>query len=50
MVGKSTAAQLFVARLVVVLAVVLVLLGLAWHGFSAEVNQRIWHDIAERPG
>lgn len=38
------------AWLVIVLVGVLVALGLAWYGFSAEVHQRIWHDIAERPG
>jgi len=35
---------------VVVLAAVLIVLGLAWYGFSVEVHQRIWRDIAERPG
>jgi hypothetical protein len=38
------------AWLVIVLAVALVVLGLARYGFSAEVHQRIWHDIAQRPG
>jgi hypothetical protein len=38
------------AWLVVVLTATLVVLGLAWYGFSAEVHQRIWRDIAERPG
>jgi hypothetical protein len=38
------------AWLVVVLAVGLIVLGAAWYGFSAEVHQRIWRDIAERPG
>ena len=28
----------------------LLLLGLIWYGFSAEVHQRVWKDIAERPG
>jgi hypothetical protein len=27
----------------------LLLLGLIWYGLSAEVHQRIWKDIAERP-
>jgi hypothetical protein len=35
---------------VVVLVAVLIVLGLAWYGFSAEVHQRIWRDMAERPG
>jgi hypothetical protein len=38
------------AWLVVALAVGLIGLGAAWYGFSAEVHQRIWRDIAERPG
>jgi hypothetical protein len=38
------------AWLVVVLTAVLVVLGFAWYGFSFEVHQRIWRDIAERPG
>jgi hypothetical protein len=35
---------------VVVLAAVLIVLGFAWYGFSADVHHRIWRDIAERPG
>jgi hypothetical protein len=38
------------AWLVVALAVALIVLGFALYGFSAEVHQRIWRDIAERPG
>jgi hypothetical protein len=38
------------AWLVVAITAALVVLGLAWYGFSAEVHQRIWRDIAERPG
>lgn len=33
---------------VVVLTAVLLALGLAWHGFSADVHQRFWQDIADR--
>jgi hypothetical protein len=40
----------FMAWTVVVLAVVLILLGFVWYGFSADVHNRIWHNIAERPG
>ena len=35
---------------VVVIAAVLVALGLVWYGFSPEVHDRIWRDIAQRPG
>lgn len=38
------------AWLVVAITAALVVLGFAWYGFSVEVHQRIWHDIAERPG
>lgn len=38
------------AWLVVAITAALVVLGLAWYGFSIEVHQRIWRDIAERPG
>jgi hypothetical protein len=38
------------AWLVVAITAALVVLGLAWYGFSAEVHQRIWRDMAERPG
>ena len=33
----------------VVLAAVLIVLGFAWYGFSADVHHRIWRDIVERP-
>ncbi|MET0530647.1 MAG: hypothetical protein ABW003_20325 [Microvirga sp.] len=35
---------------VVVLTASLVMLGFARYGFSTEAQQRIWHDIVERPG
>jgi hypothetical protein len=38
------------AWIVVALAGVLVVWGFAQYGFSTEVHQRIWRDIAERPG
>lgn len=28
----------------------LLLLGLVWYGFSADVRQRVWRDIVDRPG
>ena len=40
----------FLAWLAVGLTVAFILLGAFWYGFSAEVQQRIWHDIANRPG
>jgi len=50
MAGTATSSQLLVARVVAVVAVVLVVLGLFWYGLSAEVLGRIGRDIAERPG
>jgi hypothetical protein len=39
-----------VARLAVLLIVVLGVVGAVWYGFSAEVRQRIWQDLLDRPG
>jgi hypothetical protein len=49
MADTTTPTQLMLARLVVVAAAILVVLGLVLHGFSAEVHERIWRDIAARP-
>lgn len=38
-----------IARLVVVLLALLVVAGIAWHGISIGVFQRIWLDLIERP-
>ena len=38
------------AQLVVALMIAFVALGLAWYGFSAEVRERIWRQLVERPG
>lgn len=50
----STASPSFTARILAWLAVGLtaafILLGAIWYGFSSEVHQRIWQDIANRPG
>ena len=34
--------------LAVALALALMVLGIAWYGFSVEVHQRFWQDIADR--
>jgi hypothetical protein len=39
----------FLARLVIVLAIVLIVVGLLWHGVTVEAFQRFWHDLIERP-
>jgi hypothetical protein len=42
--------QVLLAGLVVVLVIALIALGLIWYDFSAEIHQRIWRDIFNRPG
>jgi hypothetical protein len=37
------------AKLVLVLAVVLIVAGVVWHGVTAESLRRFWHDLVERP-
>jgi hypothetical protein len=39
----------FLARLVIVLAIFLIVVGLLWHGVTVEAFQRFWHDLIERP-
>jgi hypothetical protein len=50
MAATVTKSQIVLAWLGVILTSALVLLGLVWYGFSAEVQARIWRDIVERPG
>jgi hypothetical protein len=38
------------AWIVIVLAVIMIVLGLAWYGFSLDVHNRIWRDMADRTG
>lgn len=49
MADTVTANQLLLARLVVIIAAVLVGLGLFWYGLSTEVLGRIGRNIVERP-
>lgn len=37
-------------RAVAFLALTLILLGALWYGLSSEVLQRMWQDLADRPG
>jgi hypothetical protein len=37
------------AKLVLLLAVVLLVAGVVWHGVTGEVLRRFWHDLVERP-
>ena len=37
------------AKLVIVLAIVLIVAGVLWNGVTVEAFQRFWHDLVERP-
>src|SRR5262245_63815396 len=37
------------AKLVIVLAIVLLVAGVVWHGVTGEALRRFWHDLVERP-
>src|SRR6478735_1717086 len=37
------------AKLVIVLAIVLLVSGVVWHGVTGEVLRQFWHDLIERP-
>jgi len=37
------------AKLVLVLAVVLIVAGVVWHGVTVDASRRFWHDLVERP-
>jgi uncharacterized membrane protein YjgN (DUF898 family) len=49
-VSNSTPQELGVlAKLVIVLAIVLIVAGAVWHGVSGDAFRRFWHDLVERP-
>ena len=37
------------AKLVIVLAIVLIVVGAVWHGVTGDAFRRFWHDLVERP-
>jgi len=37
------------AKLVIVLGIVLLVVGVLWHGVTFDAFQRFWHDLVERP-
>ena len=41
--------QVVLAQVAVALIVAFAVLGMAWHGFSAEIRQRLWQNLVERP-
>lgn len=50
MAGTATRSQIWLAWLVVIIGAALLLASLLIHGISAEVLQRLWKDIIDRPG
>ena len=45
-----TKTQIRLAQTAVALIILFILLGAVWYGFSAEVRERIWRQLVERPG
>jgi hypothetical protein len=50
MTQTASKLQVLLGQLVVVLVIVFIVAGAVWYGFSAEVRQRAWHDLIDRPG
>jgi len=50
MARDATRTQSVLAQLALALVIIFALLGLVLHGFSAEVRERVFTSIAERPG
>jgi len=49
MAETASKTQILLARLAVALIVAFAVLGFAMYGFSAEVRQRLWQNLLERP-
>jgi len=50
MAGTASKTQIILAQLAVALMVAFVAVGVAWYGISAEVRERIWQNLLDRPG
>jgi hypothetical protein len=50
MAGAPSRSQVLVARTAIAALAILLALGLLIYGFSADVHQRLWQDIFDRPG
>ena len=50
MVETPSQAKILLAQFVVALMIIFVVLGAAWYGFSADVRERIWQNLLDRPG
>jgi hypothetical protein len=49
MVRPASKTEILLARLAIVLLIAFTVAGVLWYGFSAEVRQRVWHQLIERP-
>jgi hypothetical protein len=49
MTEAPSKSKIVLAQVVVALVIAFVGLGLAWYGFSADVRQRIWQNLLDRP-
>ncbi len=49
MTESASTAQVRLARLLVVLMIAFILAGAVWYGFSAEVRERVWQNLLDRP-
>jgi hypothetical protein len=47
---RASRTQVLMAQLVVVLVIGFIVVGAVWYGFSAEVRQRVWQNLIDRPG
>ncbi len=50
MAASASKAQVLLAQLVVALMVAFILVGAIWYGLSAEVRDRVWQNLIDRPG
>ncbi len=50
MAETASKTQILLAQLAVALMIAFVAFGVAWYGVSAEVRERIWHNLLDRPG
>lgn len=50
MAKPPTQSQILLARLALALLIGLAGAGLVWHGFSADIRERIWQNLLDRPG
>ena len=49
MLATATKNQILLARIVVGIIIAFLITGVLTYGFSAEVRQRTWHDLLQRP-